>query len=932
MNIDIAEIYNTLREAGYTRNNIKVLYGTGTVSTNTINDGCWWGGDFNYDGNEDISGPAYKNNIDEVFSSLHSLNSEDQLFVYVSAHGTYDVAISKSEFLIPGSPCFYSSADLVNAVHSIGCAEMIFLFQVCFSGNFITALKNDPNSLCKNRIIQTPVDTLNPAMDEWYITGGHCGEFTFYLAAAMRGYYMYDYLNPMKWGCRTGGYPFDEINWGVGQSHPPDYNPDNGDPVSVGYSGVTHGNADGFTQFIEAFNYANCMDSWSHYGYHNECTWAPATSGHDDPQKGIDNGFTYNNGESADDLFCLNGIAGNTSITQEFLGRSYLLGGNLNVHSNTHIQAGATITIGVDDAKIDVDANHTLTVEDGFILKGTGSTTNPDALYIENLSNFLDLKHGIFTSVNLMNYGKLWIEPDPNNLNLRSTFNDCQSIGSVSGEVRVISSDFNNSSLYLGDNPSSFHSATVDGCRFITTIAIDNIAVTHFKNFSITNNYISGGLYGLGLYFDGSTSGNHLVQNNEISNCTAGGIYIYGSEASLDMNHIHDINNSVGPGMGVEILNNSSNVSMTGNQAAQHYFQTQEIRDCSGLELYATNNCLPRFMRYNAIVDADRENGDPLFYYDNRYTGGNPQYDIKLNCWGSCAFFNPEQDLKLNFGVFLPYPLWCIYPEEDPPNPDAVMYETAINYVDSGNYYEAMDLFQLLVESWPHSNYAKASMKAMFETEFYEENDFNGLKIFYLNNDSILADTSLTQLGDFLANKCDVQMHDYSSAISWYENRIQNSTDPNDSVFAIIDLGDLYTHMDTTGNKPIFMGSMPQYKPKSKAQYTAYRDSLIFLLPFTKDPLKKSIARLTNGQLLQNIPNPFSSSTDFYFRLSSAKKAEIRIYDIRGMLRLVIPVTNLSDGTQKITFNTCDLAPGIYEYELTVNDERRGAKKMVVIR
>jgi hypothetical protein len=175
-------------------------------------------------------------------------------------------------------------------------------------------------------------------------------------------------------------------------------------------------------------------------------------------------------------------------------------------------------------------------------------------------------------------------------------------------------------------------------------------------------------------------------------------------------------------------------------------------------------------------------------------------------------------------------------------------------------------------------------------------------------------------------------MHDYGSAISWYENRIQNSTDPNDSIFAIIDLGDLYMHMDTTGNKPIFMGSMPQYKPSSKPQYTAYRDSLIFLLPFTKDPLKKSIARLTDGQLFQNIPNPFSSSTDFYFKLTNAKKAEIRIYDIRGILRLVIPVTNLSDGTQKITFNACDLAPGIYEYELTVNEERRDAKKMVVIR
>ena len=36
-------------------------------------------------------------------------------------------------------------------------------------------------------------------------------------------------------------------------------------------------------------------------------------------------------------------------------------------------------------------------------------------------------------------------------------------------------------------------------------------------------------------------------------------------------------------------------------------------------------------------------------------------------------------------------------------------------------------------------------------------------------------------------------------------------------------------------------------------------------------------------------------------------------------------------GTNKITFNRFDLAPGIYNYELTVTDERRDAGKRVVM-
>jgi len=36
-------------------------------------------------------------------------------------------------------------------------------------------------------------------------------------------------------------------------------------------------------------------------------------------------------------------------------------------------------------------------------------------------------------------------------------------------------------------------------------------------------------------------------------------------------------------------------------------------------------------------------------------------------------------------------------------------------------------------------------------------------------------------------------------------------------------------------------------------------------------------------------------------------------------------------GTNKITFNRFDLAPGIYNYELTATDKRRDARKRVVM-
>jgi len=309
------------------------------------------------------------------------------------------------------------------------------------------------------------------------------------------------------------------------------------------------------------------------------------------------------------------------------------------------------------------------------------------------------------------------------------------------------------------------------------------------------------------------------------------------------------------------------------------------------------------------------------------------KFDVEYNCWGQN--FNPSNDLKLNSGVFKPYPTWC------PPNngtlpvdQDEAMYNMAVNDVDSSNYTEAMNLFQLLVETYPKSDYAKASMKAMFETESYAGNNFSDLKVFYLTNDSILADSSLTQLGDFLANRCNVRMENYPDAISWYEDKIQSPEMEADSIFAIIDLGDIYLHMDTTGNRPVFIGSLPRYKPETKAKYRLYRDSLISLLPLQKsiDPLKKGLSHLTAGQLLQNVPNPSNSSTDIYFKLINAKEAMIKIYDGWGRLNKQIPIPEIMDGIQKTTVNTSNMPSGLYEYSLSVNGQITDTKRMVVIR
>ena len=94
-----------------------------------------------------------------------------------------------------------------------------------------------------------------------------------------------------------------------------------------------------------------------------------------------------------------------------------------------------------------------------------------------------------------------------------------------------------------------------------------------------------------------------------------------------------------------------------------------------------------------------------------------------------------------------------------------------------------------------------------------------------------------------------------------------------------------------------------------------------------------------NYVLLQNYPNPFSSSTTISFNLAtkSHKKARIGIYNIKGQLvKTLTPMTN-DQCPMTIIWNGKDengklLSNGIYFYRLTFDNKIIDTKKCVILR
>ena len=205
----------------------------------------------------------------------------------------------------------------------------------------------------------------------------------------------------------------------------------------------------------------------------------------------------------------------------------------------------------------------------------------------------------------------------------------------------------------------------------------------------------------------------------------------------------------------------------------------------------------------------------------------------------------------------------------------------------------------------------------------------------YESNDSIQADTVLTKLAVFLSNKCGIELQNWQTAIDHFENVIENPETPEDSVFAIIDLGYTYLLMGDSGYKSTAQGRLLEYKPTSVQSFSKNRDYLISLLPFDKSKQTETtfFDSEKTGQLLQIVPNPFTKTTTIQFNLNSKdfSSVEIRIHDQVGKEVQRIPVKSAKEGANSVELNMQGLPSSIYYYSLIVNGTQADTKKMVVL-
>jgi len=510
-----------------------------------------------------------------------------------------------------------------------------------------------------------------------------------------------------------------------------------------------------------------------------------------------------------------------------------------------------------------------------------------------------------------------------------STFNN-SGLKYRKGDLVVQNSYFDNSKIEAtnGNSKSSYveikSECTVQNCEQESAIYIDG-----YYNYTIDDCTISGNDGdGIRIFNSGGSISRNRISNNIITNNGWGnlgsGIEIYRSYV-----HIYGAQLIEGNKYGISCLNNS-NISIRGNSSANYVYETQIIRDNNKYQVYATQNSFPYDIKWNAIIDED--NQYPLVYYAIHPDPGFPEeLDVRNNYWGNN--FVPSVDLY-PYTNYIYLPIWELNSYSDDDDAES-KYNSAQAKIAQEDYTGAKADFQQIINDYPTSKYAQASLRELFSLEEYVTDDYASLKTYYNTEVDIQNNPALAKLAEYLTNFCEIKLENYPTAISWFENIIQNPETIEDSIFAIIDLGYTYFLMENGGLKSAYSGNLIEHIPESKNQFDNKRDYLLSLLykdSQTNENLDNELSKLNEGELIQNFPNPFSGTTKIWYNLENESIVQLVVYNYAGQLISSFNEGTKSKGNHFIDFDATGLKNGIYFYSIRINGQITDSKKMTIMK
>ncbi len=615
------------------------------------------------------------------------------------------------------------------------------------------------------------------------------------------------------------------------------------------------------------------------------------------------------------------------------------LSGDIYISTPVTVKSGYTLTV-TSGTRIHLIDKGSLTIEEdaAIVFNNTSTLTGiNDNNYLLVKGSINKLNNLTFTALNGNHWNGLYIDNTSLALTVNATasFMHCGLRGrwqslTVNGTsftdswLSVVESNADiqnctfNQSYVAADNEGGCKSAglQIKNCTFSgTPDPWEAIRAEGYPIFNIENNNITySGSDGIALYNCGSLNSRaHYIKSNEITydGTTGGfnnGIKLYNGLCELSGNYIH--HNPVG----ISLLNLTSG-TLTGNSTASNSPQTQRITNNSVYQLYLSQVSSAPEVKWNAIFQEVNSPNYPYIKYDQATGYSNPIINVSYNYWGSN--FLPQSDLN-PFNKFVYTPIWQLSYKSVPADSISQgLFESATAMEADSNYLQAESAYKMVIEQYPESACATASMNHLFWLSDHVFGTQQAYKQYFLSDTTIVSHPHLKKVGQWLANHCDIALGNYEQAEFWLDSIVQNPASASDSLYALIDLARVQTRFDTSVMKqavyPRSTGSMPKDLAGFLEKRREWIDRLYTEAQKTEaeHTVQDTFGISTDREIYNIYPNPAIDKLFIEINITGDDYITVELYGLSGVKYTVFRQKPVKKGTQVLSIDTRELKASI---------------------
>jgi tetratricopeptide (TPR) repeat protein len=259
-------------------------------------------------------------------------------------------------------------------------------------------------------------------------------------------------------------------------------------------------------------------------------------------------------------------------------------------------------------------------------------------------------------------------------------------------------------------------------------------------------------------------------------------------------------------------------------------------------------------------------------------------------------------------------------------------YSEADNYLATGDFTLAKPIYEQIVNAnytTEEKLYAYNKLYTIANLTGADETYFNNLQSTFNEIANAETDTLLKKIYNQNAIKCDVSKQEYLTAISKFDNIIQQNPNSEEAVYAEIDIITTALNLDTTNSQLGKIGG-GKYLVKGTSEYLSKLNNIL-QSKFGINSEEKEQIIPKEYSLYQNYPNPFNPTTRIKFDIPKDGLITLEIFDILGRRITKLVDEYKSAGSYEQVFNASSLASGVYVYKLQAGDFV-SSKKMILLK